>query len=113
MAFFAGKQQKVLEDDGTPARRFFWSPWALRDRISGFATDPAETGVGIAMGVGGLFDFYSGRIPRAPVWMREIGMKWLYRFWQEPRRMRRRILTGNFVFLCRVMSRKYLTGVAE
>src|SRR5581483_2598296 len=49
-----------------------------------------QTGVKVAMGVGGLFDFYSGRIPRAPVWMREIGAEWLYRFIQEPRRMWRR-----------------------
>ena len=39
-----------------------------------------NSGVKIAMGVGGLFDFYSGRIPRAPVWVRELGMEWFYRF---------------------------------
>ena len=61
------------------------------------------TGVKVAMGVGGLFDFYSGRIPRAPVWMREIGMEWFYRFIQEPRRMWRRYFVGNAVFLWRVM----------
>jgi len=55
----------------------------IRDRL-------AETGVRLAMGVGGLFDFYSGRIPRAPVWIRELGMEWFYRFAQEPRRMWRR-----------------------
>lgn len=59
----------------------------------------AETGAKVAMGVGGLFDFYSGRIPRAPVWMREIGMEWLFRFLQEPRRMWRRYFVGNVVFL--------------
>lgn len=59
----------------------------------------AATGAKAAMGVGGLFDFYSGRIPRAPVWMREIGMEWLFRFLQEPRRMWRRYFVGNVVFL--------------
>ena len=44
----------------------------------------------VLIGVGGLFDFYSGRIPRAPVWMRELGMEWFYRFYCEPRRMWRR-----------------------
>jgi N-acetylglucosaminyldiphosphoundecaprenol N-acetyl-beta-D-mannosaminyltransferase len=62
----------------------------------------AATGVKVAMGVGGLFDFYSGRIPRAPVWMREIGMEWFYRFLQEPGRMWRRYFVGNAVFLWRV-----------
>jgi N-acetylglucosaminyldiphosphoundecaprenol N-acetyl-beta-D-mannosaminyltransferase len=54
------------------------------------------------MGVGGLFDFYSGRIPRAPMWLREIGLEWLYRLMQEPGRMWRRYVIGNPLFLYRV-----------
>ncbi|WP_297573667.1 WecB/TagA/CpsF family glycosyltransferase [uncultured Deefgea sp.] len=57
----------------------------------------------VAMGVGGLFDFYSGRILRAPVWLREIGMEWSWRLIQEPRRMWQRYLVGNFTFLARVV----------
>lgn len=56
----------------------------------------------VCMGVGGLFDYYSGRIPRAPVWLREIGMEWSWRFIQEPGRMWRRYLIGNPLFLYRV-----------
>jgi N-acetylglucosaminyldiphosphoundecaprenol N-acetyl-beta-D-mannosaminyltransferase len=63
----------------------------------------AATGAKVAMGVGGLFDFYSGRIPRAPLWVREMGLEWVYRFCQEPRRMARRYLVGNAVFLSRVL----------
>lgn len=59
-------------------------------------------GVRIAMGVGGLFDFVSGRIPRAPQWMRDIGLEWFFRLMQEPGRMWRRYLVGNFTFLLRV-----------
>jgi N-acetylglucosaminyldiphosphoundecaprenol N-acetyl-beta-D-mannosaminyltransferase len=58
--------------------------------------------VRVAMGVGGLFDFYSGLMPRAPQWVRELGLEWAYRFLQEPRRMWRRYLIGNFLFLYRV-----------
>jgi N-acetylglucosaminyldiphosphoundecaprenol N-acetyl-beta-D-mannosaminyltransferase len=63
-------------------------------------------GVPVASGVGGLFDFYSGRIPRAPVWLREIGLEWIYRFLQEPRRMWRRYFVGNAVFLFRVLKER-------
>ncbi|MBK1643690.1 glycosyltransferase [Thiocapsa imhoffii] len=56
----------------------------------------------VRMGVGGLFDFYSGRIPRAPVWMREIGLEWVWRLLQEPGRMWRRYVIGNPLFLYRV-----------
>jgi len=66
------------------------------------AARAGRLGAGVAMGVGGLFDFYSGRIPRAPQWMRDMAVEWLYRFWQEPGRMWRRYFVGNFVFLLRV-----------
>jgi N-acetylglucosaminyldiphosphoundecaprenol N-acetyl-beta-D-mannosaminyltransferase len=63
----------------------------------------AQTGARVALGVGGLFDFYSGRLPRAPLWMREIGMEWVYRLIQEPGRLWKRYLIGNGVFLWRVL----------
>jgi N-acetylglucosaminyldiphosphoundecaprenol N-acetyl-beta-D-mannosaminyltransferase len=56
----------------------------------------------VKIGVGGLFDFYSERISRAPQWMREIGMEWLWRLIMQPRRMWRRYVIGNPLFLFRV-----------
>lgn len=56
----------------------------------------------VLMGVGGLFDFYSGRIARAPYWMRQIGMEWVFRLMKEPKRMWKRYIIGNPVFLYRV-----------
>jgi N-acetylglucosaminyldiphosphoundecaprenol N-acetyl-beta-D-mannosaminyltransferase len=65
-----------------------------------------DLGVKVAIGVGGLLDFYSGRIPRAPIWIRELGMEWFYRFWKEPRRMWKRYFVGNTVFLFRIARRR-------
>ena len=62
-----------------------------------------QLGVKVAIGVGGLFDFVSGRISRAPNWMRDTGLEWVYRLMQEPRRMWQRYLVGNFTFLGRIM----------
>ncbi len=45
--------------------------------------------VTIAMGVGGAFDILSGRLRRAPVWMRRMGLEWLWRLALEPRRLPR------------------------
>jgi len=56
----------------------------------------------LRLGVGGLFDFYSGLIPRAPLWLREIGLEWVWRLLQEPDRMWRRYLIGNPKFLFRI-----------
>jgi len=58
-----------------------------------------ETGARVGIAVGGLFDFYSGRIPRAPRWMRRMGLEWLYRLYREPKRLWRRYALGNGYFL--------------
>jgi len=55
--------------------------------------------VPVSLGVGAAFDFLSGNIPRAPHWLREIGLEWLYRLYREPRRLWKRYLLGNLVFL--------------
>lgn len=52
-----------------------------------------------ALAVGGLFDFYSGNIPRAPLWMRELGMEWVWRLLQEPKTKFNRYVIGNPRFL--------------
>ncbi len=65
-----------------------------------------QINAGICLGVGGLFDYYSGNIPRAPEWMRRTGLEWIWRFIQEPGRMWKRYWIGNFVFIYRVMKQK-------
>lgn len=54
--------------------------------------------------VGSLFDYISGRMPRAPHWLSDNGLEWIYRLGLEPRRMWRRYLLGNPIFLRRVMT---------
>lgn len=53
----------------------------------------------VVMGVGGLFDYYSGRIPRAPGAVRALRCEWVWRLAMEPRRMASRYVVGNAVFL--------------
>lgn len=62
--------------------------------------------VSCALGVGGLFDFLSQRIPRAPMWIRKLELEWVYRLIQEPKAKGRRYILGNAQFLYRT----YLTG---
>jgi N-acetylglucosaminyldiphosphoundecaprenol N-acetyl-beta-D-mannosaminyltransferase len=54
--------------------------------------------VPVAIGVGGVFDYLAGVVPRAPGWMRRMGLEWLYRLARQPRRWRR-ILTAVPLFL--------------
>ncbi|MYE77678.1 MAG: WecB/TagA/CpsF family glycosyltransferase [Chloroflexi bacterium] len=54
--------------------------------------------VSLAMGVGGSLDFIAGHVPRAPGWMRERGLEWLYRLLRQPWRLRRMLRLPRFVF---------------
>ncbi len=60
-----------------------------------------ELGVSFVMGVGGTFDVVAGNVSRAPVWMQDWGLEWLFRLIQEPGRMWKRYLVTNskFAFL--------------
>lgn len=56
-------------------------------------------GVPLAMGVGGAFDFISGRATRAPLWLRRLGLEWLHRLVREPWRWRRMLALPRFAAL--------------
>ncbi len=56
----------------------------------------------IASAVGALFDLHTGRVKRAPEWVRKLQMEWVHRLLQEPRRLAKRYLLGNPAFLWRV-----------
>ncbi|MCX7918244.1 MAG: WecB/TagA/CpsF family glycosyltransferase [bacterium] len=62
-----------------------------------------ELNVPVAWGVGALLEYYALKTPRAPRWMRQSGLEWLYRLYLEPRRMWRRYLVGNMVFIMHVL----------
>ncbi len=53
------------------------------DRVKG------RIGDGVAIGVGGAFDYLTWRVPRAPGWVRRAGLEWLYRLIRQPWRIRR------------------------
>lgn len=53
----------------------------------------------VVLGVGGLFDYYSGAIPRAPAIIRAVGCEWIWRLMQEPRRLAGRYILGNARFI--------------
>lgn len=56
----------------------------------------------ITMGVGGLFDYFSGNVKRAPLFWRKARMEWVYRMIQEPERLWKRYILGNPLFLWRM-----------
>ena len=49
--------------------------------------------------IGAVFDFFAGTVERAPMWWQRHGLEWLYRLLKEPKRMWRRYIIGNALFL--------------
>ena len=49
--------------------------------------------------IGAVFDFFAGTVERAPIWWQDHGLEWLYRLIKEPKRMWRRYIIGNTLFL--------------
>jgi len=71
------RAQVLLVAYGAPAQELWF------DRLQG------RLDVSVAIGVGGAFDYLTGRVPRAPAWMRRAGMEWLGRLVRQPWRVRR------------------------
>jgi N-acetylglucosaminyldiphosphoundecaprenol N-acetyl-beta-D-mannosaminyltransferase len=61
--------------------------------------------VPVCMGIGGLFDYWSGDLERAPVWVRRLGHEWLHLLIRQPHKFQRYVL-GNPKFLARVATSK-------
>jgi N-acetylglucosaminyldiphosphoundecaprenol N-acetyl-beta-D-mannosaminyltransferase len=72
---------------GAPAQE----RWLARNR--------AALGVAVGMGVGGALDVLAGRVPRAPQWLRRLGLEWAWRLVREPWRWRRMLALPRFAAL--------------
>ena len=59
------------------------------------------------IGVGAAFEFLSGVKSEAPRWMSKLGVEWLFRLLSEPRRLWRRYLIGNAVFLWALVKHRF------
>lgn len=51
------------------------------------------------MAIGAAFDFFAGNIKHAPQWMQKAGLEWFYRLIQDPKKLWKRYLTTNFLFI--------------
>jgi N-acetylglucosaminyldiphosphoundecaprenol N-acetyl-beta-D-mannosaminyltransferase len=72
-----------------------------------FMAGPGRTlDAGLLVGVGAAFDFLSGRIRQAPRWIQRSGLEWLFRLCMEPRRLGKRYLTTNTMFILRIAAQK-------
>lgn len=80
--------------------------WALRNL--------EKSGAAVAIGVGGVFDYVSGRVPLAPAIIRRLGLEWAFRLYKEPWRWRRQLALPRFVLaVARAGAIELLTSLSK
>ncbi|MBF0509190.1 MAG: WecB/TagA/CpsF family glycosyltransferase [Deltaproteobacteria bacterium] len=78
---------------------FFWVGVSTPKQIKFMADYLPKLDTKVMLGVGAAFDFHTGLIRDAPAWVKGIGMQWLHRLCQEPRRLWKRYLVNNPLFI--------------
>lgn len=98
LAYALGILQRIKESPATVLLVAYGAPrqdiWIEQQREA-----LAKCGIVVALGVGGTFDFLAGVVPRAPRFVRRIGLEWLYRLILQPWRWRRQLALPLFVLL--------------
>jgi N-acetylglucosaminyldiphosphoundecaprenol N-acetyl-beta-D-mannosaminyltransferase len=105
------EEQDLIEKVGELKPEFFWVGLSTpkQERFMGFFLPYLDTKVMI--GVGAAFDIHSGRISDAPAWVKTIGMQWMHRLCQEPRRLWKRYLYNNPAFIYKITQQLLRDGL--
>ena len=82
---------------------FFWVGLSTPKQESFMAASLPYLDTKVMIGVGAAFDIHTGRISDAPAWIKKIGMQWMHRLCQEPRRLWKRYLYNNPVFIFKII----------
>lgn len=92
------EDQKLVDFINDAKPDFLWVGLGAPKQEKWIAAHLDRVHVPVQIGVGAAFDFHSGRIKRAPLWMQKVGMEWLYRMLKDPRLVKRYLAT-NPVFM--------------
>ncbi len=89
---------------------FVWVGLGAPKQERWMSRNAAALSPAVLFGVGAAFDFHAGTVSRAPRFMRRLGLEWLYRLAAEPRRLWRRYLFTNGMFIAYVLRERLLPG---
>jgi N-acetylglucosaminyldiphosphoundecaprenol N-acetyl-beta-D-mannosaminyltransferase len=102
-----GEEQRRLEAEVAAARPdIIWVGLGTPKQERFMAGPGRALDAGLLIGVGAAFDFHAGRVRQAPRWIQRSGLEWLFRLGLEPRRLGRRYLTSNPLFLARLAAQR-------
>lgn len=101
--FNAAEEQQIIDEINASGASILLVGMGVPRQEIWIAKNRNRLHVPVVIGVGGLFDYYSGNIARAPMAFRSAGMEWVWRLMQEPKRLAKRYLLGNPLFICRAI----------
>lgn len=93
------EEQDLIRQVEAARPDFFWTSISTPKQDLFNATFLPRLDTVLMIGVGAAFDFHTGRVAQAPRWVQRAGFEWFYRLCREPRRLWKRYLTVNPVFL--------------
>lgn len=99
----AAEDTRLVEQINQATPDIVWVGLGTPKQDLWMAAHRAQLTAPVLIGVGAAFDFHTGRIPQAPRWMQSTGLEWLFRLWQEPRRLWYRYLVYNPLFVALVL----------
>jgi N-acetylglucosaminyldiphosphoundecaprenol N-acetyl-beta-D-mannosaminyltransferase len=95
----AEEDERIIAQINRARPDFVWVGLGAPKQDVWLATHQSRLQAPILLAVGAAFDFHSGKLRRAPKWMQRVGLEWLFRLAKEPRRLWRRYLIGNTLFV--------------
>jgi N-acetylglucosaminyldiphosphoundecaprenol N-acetyl-beta-D-mannosaminyltransferase len=100
------EENKIIEMINQTAPDIIWVGLGTPKQDLWMAKHRARLNAPVIIAVGAAFDFHTGRVSQAPVWMQRSGLEWLYRFFQEPGRLWHRYLVYNPLFVLKVIEQR-------
>jgi N-acetylglucosaminyldiphosphoundecaprenol N-acetyl-beta-D-mannosaminyltransferase len=104
--FTAEEESRILREIQEKQPDFLFIAMGFPAEHLFFVKHREQLPVGVMMGVGGSFDALSGRVRRAPAWIRRMNLEWVYRFAQNPRRLKRFGALPGFMLAVRRQAKK-------
>lgn len=93
-----GRRWGIIKEINRVQPDFLFVAYGAPKQDKWIAKNLAELNVKVAMGVGGALDMIAGITPRAPLWMRRLGLEWLWRLFLEPKKRLPRIFRAVIIF---------------
>jgi polysaccharide pyruvyl transferase CsaB len=97
--FSSGQEQELIEEVRKTKPDILLAGLGMGKQEKWIADNLYTLGVPVSLGVGGSFDVIAGETRRAPKWIRSAGLEWLYRFAQQPTRVKRMMALPRFVLM--------------